>query len=85
MTPALRFAAILALVYFLIWFLCMVFKKPKSCPANYEWDGAPVFPVCQRQCPKGQISDGRGECVSAEIPFTKLTLDSLGKGRIKSE
>lgn len=82
MTPTLRVAAILALLYFLIWFLSMLLRKPKACPANHKWDGAPLFPVCQMQCPEGEISDGRGKCVSAEIPFTKMTLDKLGKGKI---
>ncbi len=82
---ALNIAAALALLYFVFWFLSMIWhRKTKNCQCgpDSEWDNAPIFPVCQRKCPEGEISDGRGECVSAQIPFTKLTLDQLGKGKI---
>jgi len=89
MTSQLNIAAVIAVSYLLLWFLTMLWHRRKgsaavaaACPANYRWDDAPLLPICQRQCAAGEISDGRGECVSAAIPFTKMSLDSLGKGKL---
>lgn len=86
MVARLTIAALVAVGYFIFWFLSMIWhrrrKENYACPANSHWDDAPVFPGCQRKCKAGEISDGRGECVSAAIPFTKMTLDSLGQGKL---
>ena len=84
LTP-LSIGALVAIAYFVIWFasMCLNGKKQNSCPSGSKWDDAPLFPVCQKVCPEGEISDGRGACVSALIPGTKLTLDKLGKGHLK--
>lgn len=74
----LSIAVIFSISFFIIWFASMIWNRTKGkhqfCDSNSHWDDAPIFPVCQQVCAEDEISDGRGKCVSREIPFTKMKL-----------
>ena len=79
----LPWVSLAAIGFFIFWLVSDIRRKPKRCPSGKKWDHAPFFPTCQATCGKGEISDGRGQCASSEIPLTRLHLEDLQAGSLK--